>query len=432
MNVTVNREGNDATLKITVPAADVAKGYKSAVQRIASQVKIPGFRPGKAPRNVIEMHYGKEAVKEEAFNVVVNRAYQTALTQEKLMPVSDPSVNDEKAAFDSFEEGKDLNLEIKVTLKPEPELGEYKGLHVDKKEAAVSDEDVDKALDELRNRGAKMVDTADDTVIEKGDFAVIDFAGTVDGEPFSGGEGKGYPLEVGSGSFIPGFEDQLIGLKKGDDTNVDVTFPEEYFVKELAGKEAVFKVHIQGVKHRELPELNDGFISQYTKYKTVAEAKEDYKKQMQEAAEADAQTRYENDLLDLAVKNAKLDVPAVMVEDRISQMIEQIRLNLEARKMNLQQYLQYTGMDMAKLREAQRADAERNVRMDLVLDQIAKAEDLQVDMKDVDAEMQAIADQNGARLEDVKTIIRKNNNMGLLLANILRRKAAHVVLDNAK
>ena len=202
MNVTVNREGNDATLKITVPAADVAKGYKSAVQRIASQVKIPGFRPGKAPRNVIEMHYGKEAVKEEAFNVVVNRAYQTALTQEKLMPVSDPSVNDEKAAFDSFEEGKDLNLEIKVTLKPEPELGEYKGLHVDKKDAAVSDEDVDKALDELRNRGAKMVDTADDTIIEKGDFAVIDFAGTVDGEPFSGGEGKGYPLEVGSGSFI--------------------------------------------------------------------------------------------------------------------------------------------------------------------------------------------------------------------------------------
>ena len=203
-------------------------------------------------------------------------------------------------------------------------------------------------------------------------------------------------------------------------------------MKELAGKEAVFKVHIQGVKHRELPELNDGFISQYTKYKTVAEAKEDYKKRMQEAAEADAQTRYENDLLDLAVKNAKLDVPAVMVEDRISQMIEQIRLNLEARKMSLQQYLQYTGMDMAKLREAQRADAERNVRMDLVLDQIAKAEDLQVDMKDVDAEMQAIADQNGARLEDVKTIIRKNNNMGLLLANILRRKAAHVVLDNAK
>lgn len=432
MSVTVTREGNEAALKITVAAKEVDKSFKQAVARIANQVRIPGFRPGKAPRNIIEMHYGKGAVKEEAFNICVNRAYQEALEAEKLMPVSDPEVQEEAKAFENFAEGKDFAVDVKVTLKPEPELGEYKGIHVEKKEAKVTDEEVDKALEDLRNRGAKMVDTDDDTIIEKGDFAIIDFAGTVDGEAFSGGEGKGYPLEVGSGSFIPGFEDQLIGLKKGDDTNVDVTFPEEYFVKELAGKEAVFKVHIQGVKHRELPELNDGFISQYTKYKTVAEAKEDYKKRMQEAAEADAQTRYENDLLDLAVKNAKLDVPAVMVEDRISQMIEQIRLNLEARKMSLQQYLQYTGMDMAKLREAQRADAERNVRMDLVLDQIAKAEDLQVDMKDVDAEMQAIADQNGARLEDVKTIIRKNNNMGLLLANILRRKAAHVVLDNAK
>lgn len=167
MNVTVNKEGNDAALKITVPAADVAKGFKTAVQRIANQVKIPGFRPGKAPRPVIEMHYGKEAVKEEAFNVVVNNAYQQALEAENLLPVSDPSVEDEKAAFESFAEGKDLELSIKVTLKPEPELGEYKGLHVDKQEAAVSDEDVDKALDELRNRGAKMVDTDAETVIEK-------------------------------------------------------------------------------------------------------------------------------------------------------------------------------------------------------------------------------------------------------------------------
>lgn len=427
MSVSVERKGNEATLKVSLPVEDVAKAFEKAVAKINKQVTIPGFRKGKAPRRVLELHVGKDAIKEEAFEIAANEQYREALKENSWVPVSDPEIKDS-----TFEEGKPMEMTLVVTLRPEPELGEYKGLHVDKKDAAVSDEDVDKALDELRNRGAKMVDTADDTIIEKGDFAVIDFAGTVDGEPFSGGEGKGYPLEVGSGSFIPGFEDQLIGLKKGDDTNVDVTFPEEYFVKELAGKEAVFKVHIQGVKHKELPELNDEFIAKYTKYKTVAEAKEDYKKRMQEAAEADAQTKYENDLLDLAVKNAKLDVPAVMVEDRISQMIEQIRLNLEARKMNLQQYLQYTGMDMAKLREAQRADAERNVRMDLVLDQIAKAENLQVDMKDVDAELQAIADQNGARLEDVKTIIRKNNNMGLLLANILRRKAAHVVLDNAK
>lgn len=432
MNVNVAREGNEAALKITISAAEVDKSFKQAVARIANQVKIPGFRPGKAPRNIIEMHYGKEAVKEEAFNICINNAYQQALEAEKLMPVSDPAVQDEKAAFENFVEGKDTEIDVKVTLRPEPELGEYKGLHVDKKEAAVSDEDVDKALEELRNRGAKMVDADDQTVIEKGDFAIIDFAGTVDGEAFSGGEGKGYPLEVGSGSFIPGFEDQLIGLKKDDDTDVDVTFPETYFVPELAGKEAVFKVHIQAVKHKELPELNDEYIAKYTRYKTVAEAREDYKKHMQEAAERDAQTVYESALIDAAVANAKVEIPAVMVEDRITQMVEEMRLNLESRKMSLEQYMQYTGMDMAKLREAQREAAEKNVRADLVLDAIAKAEAIQVGMEDVDAELQKIADQNGARLEDVKTIIRKNNNMGLLLANILRHKAAHVVLDNAK
>ena len=432
MNVSVTREGNDATLKISVSVAEVDKSFKQAVARIANQVRIPGFRPGKAPRNIIEMHYGKGAVKEEAFNICVNRAYQEAVEAEKLMPVSDPQVLDEKKAFEDFAEGKDFETEVKVVLKPEPELGEYKGIHVDKKEASVSDEDVDKALEDLRNRGAKMVDTDDDTVIEKGDFAIIDFAGTVDGEAFSGGEGKGYPLEVGSGSFIPGFEDQLIGLKKDDDTDVDVTFPESYFVPELAGKQAIFKVHIQAVKHKELPELNDEYIAKYTRYKTVAEAREDYKKHMQEAAERDAKTEYENALIDTAVNNAKVDVPPVMVEDRITQMVEEIKLNLESRKMTLEQYMQYTGMDMAKLREAQREGAEKNVRTDLVLDAIAKAENIQVDMADVDAQLQSIADQNGARVEDVKTIIRKNNNMGLLLANILRHKAAHVILDNAK
>ena len=416
MNVSVTREGNDATLKISVSAAEVDKSFKQAVARIANQVRIPGFRPGKAPRNIIEMHYGKGAVKEEAFNICVNRAYQEAIEAEKLMPVSDPEVLDEKKAFESFEEGKDFETEVKVVLKPEPELGEYKGIHVEKKEASVSDEDVDKALEDLRNRGAKMVDTDDETIIEKGDFAIIDFAGTVDGEAFSGGEGKGYPLEVGSGSFIPGFEDQLIGLKKDDDTDVDVTFPESYFVPELAGKQAIFKVHIQAVKHKELPELNDEYIAKYTRYKTVAEAKEEY----------------ENALIDTAVNNAKMEIPAVMIEDRITQMVEEIKLNLESRKMTLEQYMQYTGMDMAKLREAQREGAEKNVRTDLVLDAIAKAENIQVDMADVDAQLQSIADQNGARVEDVKTIIRKNNNMGLLLANILRHKAAHVILDNAK
>lgn len=427
MNVTVERVENEATLKITAPAVDVNKGYKQAVQKIANSVNIPGFRKGKAPRPIIEMHYGKEAVKQEAFELVANKAYSEALDQEKLIPVSDPKVE-----ASVFEEGKDMELTIKVILKPEPELGEYKGLHVDKKEAVVTDEQVEAQLKELQNRNAKMVVAEDGAVIEKGDFAIIDFAGTVDGEPFSGGEGKGYPLEVGSNSFIPGFEDQLVGLTKGDSTDVEVTFPEEYFVKELAGREAVFKVNIQDVKRKELPELTDEYVAANSEFKTVEELKADYKARMQKAAEANAKAEYEHELIDLAIANAKFSVPEIMIEDKITQMVDEMKMSLESRKMTLDMYMQYTGLDMAKIRENQRPAAEENVKTDLVLDAIAKAENIQVDMADVDAEIAAISAQHGAAPEEVKKIIKSNGTMGLLLANILRRKAAHVVIDSAK
>lgn len=427
MNVTVERVENEATLKITAPAAEVNAGYKKAVQKIADQANIPGFRKGKAPRAIIEMHYGKEAVKQEAFEIVANKAYSEALDQEKLIPVSDPKVEES-----TFEEGKDMELTIKVTLKPEPELGEYKGLHVEKKEVEVTDEQVDAQIKDMMGRDAKMVVAEEGAVIEKGDFAIIDFAGTVDGEPFSGGEGKGYPLEVGSNSFIPGFEDQLVGLSKGDSTDVEVTFPEDYFVKDLAGKEAIFKVNIQDVKRKELPELNDEYVASKTDFKTVEELRANYKERMQKAAEANAKAEYEHELIDLAVANAKFSVPEIMIEDKISQMVEEMKMSLESRKMSLDMYMQYTGLDMAKIRENQRPVAEENVKTDLVLDAIAKAEDIQVDMADVDAEIAAISTQHGASPEEVKKIIKGNGTMGLLLANILRRKAAHVVIDSAK
>ena len=423
MNVTVERVENEATLKITAPAAEVNAGYKKAVQKIADQANIPGFRKGKAPRAIIEMHYGKEAVKQEAFEIVANKAYSEALDQEKLIPVSDPKVEES-----TFEEGKDMEL----TLKPEPELGEYKGLHVEEKEVEVTDEQVDAQIKDMMGRDAKMVVAEEGAVIEKGDFAIIDFAGTVDGEPFSGGEGKGYPLEVGSNSFIPGFEDQLVGLSKGDSTDVEVTFPEDYFVKDLAGKEAIFKVNIQDVKRKELPELNDEYVASKTDFKTVEELRANYKERMQKAAEANAKAEYEHELIDLAVANAKFSVPEIMIEDKISQMVEEMKMSLESRKMSLDMYMQYTGLDMAKIRENQRPVAEENVKTDLVLDAIAKAEDIQVDMADVDAEIAAISAQHGASPEEVKKIIKGNGTMGLLLANILRRKAAHVVIDSAK
>lgn len=427
MNVTVERVGNDATLKITLPAEEVNKGFKKAVAKIAGQVNIPGFRKGKAPRNIIEMHYGKEAVKQEAFELVANQCYTEALEQEKLIPVSDPKVEDSV-----FEENKDMELTIKVTLKPEVKLGDYKELHVEKEAVEVTDEAVEEQVQGLRSRHAKMVEAEEGAVIEKGDFAIIDFAGTVDGEPFSGGEGKGYPLEVGSNSFIPGFEDQLVGLKKGDSTDVDVTFPEEYFVKELAGKQAIFKVNVQDVKRKELPELTDEYVAANSDCKTVEELRASYKERMQKAAENNAQIAYEKALIDLAVANAEFEVPEIMIEDRVSQMIDEMRMSLEARKLTLEQYMQYSGIDMKQLRERQHDAAVENVKTDLVLDAIAKAENIQVSMEDVDSELSAIASQHGATLEDVKKIIKSNGTMGLLLANILRRKAAHVIIDSAK
>lgn len=425
MNVSVERVGNEATLKINLQAGEVNKGFAKAVQKIASQVNIPGFRKGKAPRRILELQVGKEAIKQEAFEILANDCFRKAMADEKLIPVSDPTLKESK-----FEENQEMELVLSIMLRPEPKLGEYKGLSVERKEPEITEEQVNEAVEELRKRGAKMV-VAPEAVIMKGDFAIIDFAGTVDGEPFSGGEGKGYPLEVGSGSFIPGFEDQLLGLKAGDSTDVDVTFPEEYFVKELAGKKAVFKVNVQDVKRKELPELTDEFVSANSDFKTLEELKASYRERMQKQAEEQAKADYEKGLIQAAVANAEFEVPEIMVEDRVSQMVDELKMNLESRKMNLETYMQYTGMDMEKLRDTYKETALVNVKTDLVLDAIAKAENIQVGMEDVDAELAGIAGQNNASVEDVKKIISTNGNMGLLLANILRRKAAGVVLDGA-
>jgi trigger factor len=426
MSISVEKQGNEAIIKLGLQAAEVNKGFNKAVAKINKQVNIPGFRKGKAPRNILENHVGKEAVKHEAFEILANECYTKALVDEKLIPVSDPKISESK-----FEENEDMELTLTVTLKPEPELGDYKGLSVEKKAVEITDKEVSEAIDDLRKRAAKMV-AVKDAIIEKGDFAIIDFAGTVDGKPFSGGEGKGYPLEVGSGSFIPGFEEQLIGLKAGESTDVDVTFPETYFVKELANKEAVFKVNVQDVKRKEMPELNDEFVVANSDSKSVEELKSTLKERLQKSAEQQAHVEYERALVMQAVENAKFEVPEIMVEDRISRMVDELQMSLESRKMNMDMYMKYTGQDMAKIRENQKVTALENVKTDLVLDAIAKAENIQISEEEVNAEMTTIASQHGASVEDVKKIIAGNHNMGLLLANVLRKKAAHIVIDSAK
>ena len=425
MNVTVERVENEATLKITAPAAEVNAGYKKAVQKIADQANIPGFRKGKAPRAIIEMHYGKEAVKQEAFEIVANKAYSEALDQEKLIPVSDPKVEES-----TFEEGKDMELTIKVTLKPEPELGEYKGLHVEKKEVEVTDEQVDAQIKDMMGRDAKMVVAEEGAVIEKGDFAIIDFAGTVDGEPFSGGEGKGYPLEVGSNSFIPGFEDQLVGAKAGDHVEVKVTFPEEYQAKELAGKEAVFQCDVKKVEAKELPELDDDFAQDASEFDTLAEYKEDIKKNLTEKKEKEARAAKENAAVDKAIENAQMEIPDAMLNTQVRQMLDDFSRRMQSQGLTMEQYFQFTGMTLEKMQEEMKPQALKRIQTRLVLEKIAEVENIQPTDEEVEEEFKKMADAYKMEVEKIKELL-GDRELEQMKKDMAVQKAVTLVADEA-
>ena len=418
-------EKSMAELQFSIDAEAFKKAVADVFKKEGKKYPVQGFRKGKAPKAMIEKMYGKDLFQYDAINDLFPENYEAAVKEAGIEVVGRP---DPEVVSMSEDEG--ATLKVKVAVKPEVELGEYTGLTVNKDVKTVDEADVDAEIKRMQDRNGRLLTR--EGAAENGDTVDIDFEGFVDGVAFEGGKAEHYSLVLGSGSFIPGFEDQLVGLSKGDSTDVEVTFPEDYFVKDLAGKEAIFKVNIQDVKRKELPELNDEYVASKTDFKTVEELRANYKERMQKAAEANTKAEYEHELIDLAVANAKFSVPEIMIEDKISQMVEEMKMSLESRKMSLDMYMQYTGLDMAKIRENQRPVAEENVKTDLVLDAIAKAEDIQVDMADVDAEIAAISAQHGASPEEVKKIIKGNGTMGLLLANILRRKAAHVVIDSAK
>ena len=414
-------------LTIEVPAADVAAGIKAAVKRIASQVNVPGFRKGKAPRNVIEMNYGKEAVLNEAYDFLVNQNYTAALQENKIVPVSQPEIEQVQ-----FEEGKDLIFKATVTKRPEVKLGDYKGLDAKKEEAKVTDEQIQDQLKNIAEQQAEMVVADKDAKVEQGDFAVIDFKGTVDGKAFDGGEGKSYPLQIGSGNFIPGFEDQLVGAKAGDDVIVKVTFPEDYFVADLAGKEAEFATHIHDIKRKQLPELNDEFAKANSSYKTITELKADLRKKMEEDAERRAIDAYNGELIKTAVENAEVDIPEVMVADRVEQMIQELAMSMEGRGLKLEDYLKFSNKTVEELREEYKETAAENVRTDLVLDAIAVEEKIEVTPDDMNREIFMMAQNFGANPQEVWDIIAKEGRVSMLAGSVARKKAARFIVDNAK
>lgn len=427
MNVKVEAlDKHRVTLTIDVTAEEVQKGFKEAVARIAGQINLKGFRKGKAPRKVLEMYIGKEGVASEAEDVVMHKVLNDALRENKLVPVTTPDVKTV-----SFSEKDGASFTATFVKQPEVKLGDYKGLSADHKHPTVSDDAVTAQLQQAAAQSARL-EVKDGAALEKGDYAVIDFQGKVDGKPFQGGEGKTYPLEIGSGSFIPGFEDQLVGHKAGDDVVVKVTFPKEYFVEALAGKEAEFSVHVNDVKRKVLPELNDDFAKSVSKFDTLDELKASLKQQMQLRALQDAEEEYHNALVEKAVANAEVDIPDEMVEQRIDEMIQEMKLNIEANHSKFEDYLKSINKTEADLRKDYKETAKENVRQSLVLSAIAEAEDLKVTDQDLSMEVYSMAQQFGADPKDVVKIIKEENRVGMLIASVTRKKAAAFIYGAAK
>lgn len=424
MKVTAEKiDAHKTVLSLEVPQAEVAKAVDRAYHKLADKVNIPGFRKGKVPRKVLEMRLGKAALMDEAFELLATPAYTKALEEQNIEPVSRPEIE-----VVTFEEDKPLVFKATVIAKPEIELGEYKGLKVAKPAVTVGEEEVNKQLENLRNRNAKMV-VVEDAALAKGDFAIIDFEGFIDGAPFKGGDGKGYPLEIGSGSFIPGFEDQLLGAKAGEEREVKVDFPADYFASELAGKTAEFKVKVNDVKRKELPAIDDEFVKEVSEFDSVEELKADIENKLKQTAEDKADREFRTNAIKAAVDNCTVDIPAVMVETEIDNMLREMDINLQNRGMSLAKYLEATKTEPAALRANYREAAVESVKTDLMLEAIAKAENVEATPEDLEQEVAAMAASYRAPVEEVRKIILSEGRLDSLARSVIRRKAAQLVID---
>ena len=419
-------ENQQVVLTIEVVAAELDKAEERACKRLANQVSIPGFRKGKAPRAIVERHVGKESVLQEAFDLLAPKALADAMEDQKIEDiVARPDID-----IQTLEEGKDVVFKATVVPRPEVKLGEYKGLKIEKDAVSVTDEDVQKQIEHMADHQAKMVEAPEGAAVENGDFTTLDFKGFVDGEAFEGGEGKDYPLQIGSNSFIPGFEDQLVGAKVGEEKEVNVTFPEEYHAKDLAGKPAVFKCTIRSIKHKELPEINDDFAKSSSKFQTLDELKADVRKNLEQNEERKADDAQKEKALETATNNTTVDVPPIMIDNEVSRMIREMEMRLAQQGMKLEQYLQFAGTDIAKLRETYRETAEKNVRMGLMLEEVAKAENIKVESKDLDKEVAMMAAAYGATPKQVAKIIKEQGRLSDLAATVLRNKTMQFIFDN--
>lgn len=419
-------EGNEGTLTITVPAKEFDKALDEAFKKVSKEVQVPGFRKGKIPRQMFEQRFGVESLYQDALDMVLPHAYGHAVEETGISPVDQPEVEVEE-----IEKGKDLVLKMTVTVEPEVKLGEYKGLEAEKVEAEVTDAEVDEQIEAMLAQYADLVVKEEGEVAE-GDIVNLDFEGFLNDEPFEGGKAEGHELEIGSGQFIPGFEEQLVGLKSGDEKDLDITFPEEYHAEELAGKPVVFKVKINEIKQKETPEFNDAFVKEELEgfdADTAEGVKESIKKDLVAAKEEEADFKMKESLVSQASDNAEIDVPEAMVRNEQDRMLQEFEQRLSQQGLNLELYEQLTGQGADAMREQMKEDALKRVRTSLTLGAIAEAEDITVDDSDVDNELNKLAEQFNMPTEDVKKVL---GDLSVLKADVMNQKAIDFLVENQK
>ena len=417
-------EKNMAKLTIEVSAEDLEKAMQAAYQKAKGRISLPGFRKGKAPRKMIEQMYGKGIFLEDAANALIPEHYSKAVEECDLEIVSQPEI-----AVTQAEPGKAFIFTAEVAVKPEVTLGEYKGVEVPKSETEVTDEDVEAELKKEQEKNSRTV-TVEDRGAENGDITTIDFEGFVDGEAFEGGKGTDYPLTLGSGSFIPGFEDQLIGSKAGDHVEVQVTFPEEYQAKELAGKEAVFQCDVKKIETKEVPELDDEFAKDVSEFDTLAEYKEDVKKNLTEKKEKEARTAKENAAVDKAIENAQMDIPELMTKTECRQMMDDFSRRMQQQGLSMEQYFQFTGQSMDKMMEDMKPQALKRIQTRLVLEKVAEAENIQPSEEEITEEIQKMADAYKMEADKIREAIGESG-LEQMKKDMAVQKAVTVIADAA-
>ena len=391
-----NLEKNMAKMTVEVPAGEFEKAIKDAFDKNKNRFNIPGFRKGKAPLAMVEKMYGVEVLYEEAANLVLDKSYPDAAEESGLEIVSRPEID-----LVQIEKGKDFIYTATVAVKPEVTLGEYKGIEVERAVVEVTDEDVENELKKVQNQNSRLL-TVEDRPVQDGDQTLIDFDGYIDGKQFDGGKSEDYSLTIGSHSFIDTFEEKLIGKNIGEECEVNVTFPEQYHAKELAGKPAVFKVKIKEIKVKELPELNDEFAEEVSEFDTLDEYKNDIRAKLLESKEKTATTENENRVVGKVVENASMDIPEPMIDTQVRSMINDYARRMQSQGMSMEQYMQYTGMTLESLQNQTKPQAEKSIRTRLVLEAVVKAENIQVSDEMVEEEIQKMADSYKMEVEKVK------------------------------